>query len=177
MLDLRFIRENANLVRDGLRKKRVAISVDEVLSLDEERRRVLHEGEVLKAERNKASEEIATAKRAGQDATAKIAAMREVGDRIKALDAELRDLEAKSEALLLRGSRTCRTRRSPTASAPRTTSAVRHGGPEVAFEFPALAHWEIADPLGCSTSTRAAKIARLAASRSSPARGARLSAR
>jgi seryl-tRNA synthetase len=157
MLDLRFIRENASLVRDGLRKKRVAISVDEVLSLDEERRRVLREGEVLKAERNKASEEIATAKRAGQDAADKIAQMRAVGDRIAALDERVRDLDAKLEALLLVIPNLPHAS-VPYGVGPEDNVPVRHGGPEIAFAFPALAHWEIGEALGILDFARASKI-------------------
>lgn len=157
MLDLRFIRDNTELVREGLRRKRVDFPLDGLLALDEERRRVLHEGEVLKAERNAVSEEIAKAKRAGADASERIAAMRAVGDRIAAIDEEVRAVDAKLDALLLT------IPNMPHASVPDGAGAddnvsVRSGGPKIDFPFPARAHWEIGEALGILDLARAAKI-------------------
>ncbi|MFN0149847.1 MAG: serine--tRNA ligase [bacterium] len=157
MLDIRFIRENPELVRDGLRKKRVEFPLDELLAIEEERRRMLHEGEVLKAERNSVSEEIAKAKRAGQDAAERIAAMRAVGDKIAAIDESVRGVDAKLDDLLLR------IPNMPHASVPEGIGAednvpVRSGGPAIAFDFPARAHWEVGEALGILDLARAAKI-------------------
>ena len=58
MLDLKFIRDNRDLVKEGLKNKGCNINVDEVIALDEERRKLLTEVEGLKAERNKANDEI-----------------------------------------------------------------------------------------------------------------------
>ena len=58
MLDIKFIRENAGLVKEALKSKNSKINIDEVLSLDEERRKLLIEVESLKAERNKANDQI-----------------------------------------------------------------------------------------------------------------------
>src|SRR5690606_39844856 len=65
------------------------------------RRALVTEVEQLKARRNQVSEEVARAKRAGQDASEIIAAMREVSDRIKALADEIRDVEDRRQQLLL----------------------------------------------------------------------------
>ena len=51
MLDLKFIREHTDLVKDGIKAKREVDNVDEIISLDERRRGFIQEGEVLKAKR------------------------------------------------------------------------------------------------------------------------------
>ena len=58
MLDLKFIRDNRELVKESIKNRRGKIDIDEMLKLDEERRKLLVEVEGLKAERNKANDEI-----------------------------------------------------------------------------------------------------------------------
>src|SRR5438128_305272 len=64
------------------------------------RRALVREADDLKAQRNRASELIAQAKRRGEDAAADIARQREVGDRIKVLDGELRTIDDELEGLV-----------------------------------------------------------------------------
>ena len=90
MHDLKFLRQNRDKVETGIALKGMAVDLDRFYTIEERRLAVLHETEQLKARRNAASEEIARRKRAGEDAQDEITAMREVGDRIKGLDAELR---------------------------------------------------------------------------------------
>ncbi len=94
MLDIRLIRENPDVVREALRKRQSdAAVVDELILLDERRRTILSEVEVLKAERNTVSKEIGRMKNA-DERQAKINAMRTVGDKISVLDSELKDVDA-----------------------------------------------------------------------------------
>src|SRR3972149_4221434 len=94
MLDAKFIRQNPDIVRRSLINRQSDTQpLDEFLKLDESRRALLTESESLKAERNRESEEIAKMKRAGQDATAEITRMREVSDKIKELDAQVREVD------------------------------------------------------------------------------------
>ena len=90
MLDIRLLRENPEAVERGLRDRGGAELVRETVARDAERRRLIAEVETLKAERNRASEAIGQAKRRGENPEAAMARMREVGDRIKALDAEVK---------------------------------------------------------------------------------------
>ena len=96
MHDLKFLRSNRELVEAGVALKGMPVDLAKFYALEERRLAALHQSEDLKAKRNAASEEIARKKRAGEEAESEIAAMREVGDRIKALDAELRRLEEES---------------------------------------------------------------------------------
>ena len=94
MLDIRLIRENPEIVREALRKRQADDAVvDSIAALDERRRTILSEVEKLKAERNAVSKEIGRMKDA-ESRQEKITAMRAVGDQIKALDDDLRDVDA-----------------------------------------------------------------------------------
>ncbi len=103
MLDLRLIRKDPDLVRKSLRNRgEDTAPLDEVLTLDEEHRKLLAEVEELRAQRNKASQEIAAYKRQGQDPGELMEQMREVSDRIKELEGEIRELSDRINGLLLR---------------------------------------------------------------------------
>jgi seryl-tRNA synthetase len=93
VLDLRLIRAEPDLVRAALARREADGPLDEILALDERRRALLTEVEGLRAEQNQASEAIAAAKRAGEDADDAIARMREVASRVKALQAELDEVQ------------------------------------------------------------------------------------
>src|SRR5690349_15767964 len=73
MLDLGFVRDNLPLVEDKLRQRGISPDVlKDFKQVDTERRQVITESETLKARRNRASEDIAKLKKAGQDASAQI---------------------------------------------------------------------------------------------------------
>lgn len=101
MLDLKFIRENPDVVRRAIELKGEKDHVDEILKLDERRRELIKKGDMLKARRNDVTEEIANLKKQGKDATELIEEMRKVSDEIKAIDSELRRVELELENFLL----------------------------------------------------------------------------
>jgi seryl-tRNA synthetase len=159
MLDIRLIREDPAAVERALATRGAAISLAPVLAADAERRRLLTETEELKAERNRASEAIGQAKRRGEDAQAVTARMREVSDRIKALDLQVKDADARLESLLLE------IPNLPHPSVPVGRSAddnveVRGWGTPREFEFEPKQHFEIGEALGILDFDRASKIAK-----------------
>ena len=101
MLDLKFIRENPELVKKGIESKNERNRVDEVLHLDKQRREILVVSEELKAKRNHVSQEIGKLKKAGQDASAIIAEMKNVSDKITEYDSKLSSVEAELNDLLM----------------------------------------------------------------------------
>jgi seryl-tRNA synthetase len=101
MLDLKFIRENPELVKQGIRNKNERDTVDDVLKLDEERRSLITQTEELKAKRNQVSSKIPQLKKAGEDVTEVLAEMKKVSDQITELDAKLKIIEEKIEQYLL----------------------------------------------------------------------------
>ncbi len=103
MLDIRLIREQTETVRTRLRQRGgdVWTLVDEVLSLDESRRKAETEKQNLQSQRNHVSKEIGISRKQGQDTSAIEAEMRGFGDRIDALNKETADLDSRQEALLM----------------------------------------------------------------------------
>ena len=85
MLDMKLIRENPELVKQGLANKYDTSDLDKIVNLDEKRREIIRQVEKLKGQRNKASAEIAQKKKAGESADDAIAAMRQVGQDIARL--------------------------------------------------------------------------------------------
>jgi seryl-tRNA synthetase len=102
LLDLRRIREDPEPARAALARRGAAESLDAVLALDSRRRELLPRIEAGRARRNRVSEAIAEAKRAGDEAEAQIAEMRELGADLKRLEVELAEVEAKREELAAR---------------------------------------------------------------------------
>jgi seryl-tRNA synthetase len=102
MLDLKFIRDNIDTVRENIKNKNESTQVDSILNLDEQRRKVIQEVESLKNIRNIVSKEIAELKKNKQNADDKISSMKDVSDKIKMLDEELRTIESDIEQVVLK---------------------------------------------------------------------------
>ena len=102
MLDLAFIREHPEKVKAAMQKLYAEAPIDDILALDVKRRSLLGEVEKLKAQRNAVSKDIGkmyAARTAGREA--KILEMRAVGDQIDALDAQVRETDARLSELML----------------------------------------------------------------------------
>lgn len=101
MLDLRYIRENIEAVREAIKKKHEKDRLDEILDFDGKRRELLQKSEAIKNERNKIAEEVAKQKRQGRDVSALIAAGKEKGDSLQLFENELREVEERLDELVL----------------------------------------------------------------------------
>src|SRR5215831_1054632 len=106
MLDIKLIREKADFVRQRLATRGGGdeARIDEVIRLDEQRRKLLGEVEALKAQRNRVSKEIGAlmAQKKTPEAEAKKKETRDLGDRIAQLDKEANDTEAARHQLMVR---------------------------------------------------------------------------
>jgi seryl-tRNA synthetase len=100
MLDLKFIRENPGLVKLGIENKNEFSKIDEVLELDEKRRKLILQTDELKQKRNQASSQIPQMKKAGKDVFSVLAEMKNVSDRITELDSELKNIQNQLDDLL-----------------------------------------------------------------------------
>jgi seryl-tRNA synthetase len=159
VLDLRRIREESETVERALAARGGDVSLRPVLDADAERRRLVKEAEELKAERNRASDAIGQAKRRGENPEAATARMREVSDRIKVLDAQIKVVDERLEALLLELPNV------PHASVPVGRTAednaeIRRWGAPRKFAFEPKPHEEVGEALGILDFGRAAKIAK-----------------
>src|SRR6202044_1600316 len=102
MLDLNFVRDNLPRVEEMLRQRGAdpAAVLKDFLAVDTQRRQAITEAETMKARRNKASEDIAKLKKAGQDATAAIAETKELREQIQILEKTAADLDARLQEIL-----------------------------------------------------------------------------
>ena len=154
MLDLKFIREHPDEVREALVKLNETAPIDEILSLDTQRRELLAEAEALKHRRNVVSKEIGRMKEKDQ---ALIGEMREVGDRIKELDSNLGRVKEELQQLLLL------VPNMPDPSVPVGRDAsenvlVRTVGESRQFDFEPLPHWDLGPMLDIIDFERGVKI-------------------
>ena len=101
MLELRFIRENLDLVKDALRKRNSKLEIDGLIELDDKRRKVLLELEDLRAKKNLANDEISKLLKEKQDPKEKIASMKDIAVRIDSLEKELKEYEPQLSRMLL----------------------------------------------------------------------------
>lgn len=100
MLDLKFIRENPELVKQGIKNKNETDRIDEVLSLDKKRKDLIVKADELKTKRNKVSSQIPDLKKEGKDVTEILSEMKKVSDEISILDSELKKVEDDLNELL-----------------------------------------------------------------------------
>jgi seryl-tRNA synthetase len=157
MLDLKFIRENFELVQKGAEAKGLKVNLGELISLDERRRKLIQEGDGLKAKRNEVSAEVGKIKKAGKDATSAIAEMESVKDRIQAIDRELRDIGAKLDELLLTVPNVPHPS-VPYGRTPADNKEIFRWGELPKVDFQLKAHWELAEKLGIIDFARGAKV-------------------
>jgi seryl-tRNA synthetase len=154
MLSLQFIRQNPDLVRESLTKRGEVSGLDEVLRLDEERRRLIQEAESLRARKKQVSKEIGKMKEKPPEL---LAEMRDTGDSIKSLEAEGERIEGALNELLLRIPNLVH----PSVPVGKDSSdnvVVREWGKPRKFDFTPLAHWDIGPKLGIIDFERGVKI-------------------
>ena len=101
MLDLKYIRENPEIVKQGINNKNEKDRVDEIIELDEKRRSLILKTDELKAKRNQVSQQVGQMKKAGQDASGIIAEMKSVSDEITLLDSQLKEVEENLNDILM----------------------------------------------------------------------------
>ncbi|RCK73086.1 MAG: Seryl-tRNA synthetase [Ignavibacteriae bacterium] len=157
MLDLKFIREHPDLVKEGIRKKGDVDRVDEILKLDEERRLLIQKVETLKNKRNVVSEQIAELKKSRQDAKVLISEMNTVKEQIKDLDENLKKIEMELNKLLLQVPNIPHPS-VPFGNKPEDNKVIYSWGKVNEVDFELKPHWELAEKLGIIDFERGVKI-------------------
>jgi len=157
MLDLNFVRDNLELVKQKMRERGLGEALGDFESIDSERRKFLLEAETRKARRNKVSDEIASLKKAKQDASALIAEMKQVGAEIQEFDEKAKQFDEQLQELLRI------IPNLPHASVPigrgsEENQEVRRWGIPREFDFEPKAHWDLGPALGILDFERARKI-------------------
>jgi seryl-tRNA synthetase len=157
VLDLRLIREQPGAIAHALADKGGAELIQEILARDGERRRLIKEADDLKALRNRTSTELAKYK--GDVPEELRAQMRTVGDRVKALDAELKAVDEAIEALLVQVPNVPHPSVPPGKSDADNVEVRRWGTPRE-FAFTPKPHEDVGEALGLLDMERAVKIAK-----------------
>ena len=159
MLDIRFIRENSELVKQKLEARGSDIDLSVFLSIDEKRREVLQKIEVLRAERNRASDEIAKLKKEKKEVDPSVfASMKELSSQVKALDEDLKSVEQETNDFLLTIPNMPHDS-VPVGKTEEDNETVRTWGEAPELSFQPKEHWELGEKLGILDFDRAAKIA------------------
>ncbi len=156
MLDLHFIREHPDIVRNGVARKGEVAPIDDILALDLERRNLLRDAEALRARRNEVSKRIPKIP-PGSEKDSLIAEMRQVGDRIQELEERLRGVEKELDALLLLVPNLPH-RSVPYGRGEDDNVVVRYWGQPREFDFQPLPHWELGETLDIIDFERGVKI-------------------
>jgi seryl-tRNA synthetase len=155
-LDLQLIRDHPSEVRASLARRGIEPPLQPILELDSRRRNLLTQAETLKAERNRVSKEIGRLKDAAER-QARIEEMRKVGERIEALDAQVRQAD---EALAAALSELPNLPDPAVPDGPDETGnvVVRTIGEPRRFDFGPRPHWDLGPALGILDFERGVKI-------------------
>ena len=158
MLDIKRIRKNPEALVAAMKARRnKGADVSGLLELDEKRRSLIVEVESLKTKRNEDSAKVPQLKKQGLDASELLAEMKLVADKIKELDAELSEIDAQLDDMLMK------IPNIPHESVPdgaddRDNAEIRRYGKPTEFSFEPKAHWDIGEALGILDFANAGKI-------------------
>ena len=156
MLDLKFIRENKDLVKEAIKNRGMKLDIDELIKLDEEHRKHLVELEDLRAQRNKANDEVAAILKAKKNP-------KEIIDKMKPISQKISDLEAKVEELSQKVDKFMYIipnipDKSLPIGGPEANKLVKSWGKTPTFDFEPKNHIELAETLDIISFGIAAKI-------------------
>ncbi|MEE4254039.1 MAG: serine--tRNA ligase, partial [Desulfuromusa sp.] len=156
MLDIKYLRENFAEAEKNLATRGGAIDLSGFTKLDQQRRELLGEGEILKAEKNKVSAMIGQTKDKSQ-VQGEIARMKEVSAQIKELDDRLREVEEQLNQLLM-GVPNIPHEKAPIGTSEEDNVEISVWGEKPALSFTPQAHWDIGEGLGILDFERGSKL-------------------
>jgi len=157
MLDIKWVRENAQLAIDGVAKKNVVADIEGLLKRDAERRDLVTQTEEMKKQRNELSVQVGKALKAGENVDAIKDNVRDLGDKISTLDTQVDVLDTEIRNILLN------IPNIPHESVPvgrdeSENRVVREWGVKPEFQFEPKGHWELGENLGIIDFNDGAKI-------------------
>lgn len=157
MLDIKFVKDNPEKAKQILQNRGSTLNLEEFLSLEKKRRELLKEVESLKHKRNRVTDEISKLKKNKQNADDMINEMRAVGDKIVAIDTQLKSIEAELHNIMLK------IPNIPDESVPvgkdeHDNQEIRRWGTPRQFACKPLPHWEIGEKLGILDFERGGKV-------------------
>jgi len=162
MLELRFIRENLELVKDKTAKRGLSLDkLTDFARVDQERLALLAEVEALKNKRNTVSRDIAILKKGDPEDNAlaepMVVEMRQTSERIKELDDRLADIQTRLQEIVMAIPNLC-SDSVPVGQSDQDNIEIRQWGSKPTFSFQPKPHWELGEALEILDFERAAKI-------------------
>lgn len=155
MLDLKFVCENIEEVKQRLAHRSGKFDLEGLGELASERKALIQDGETKKATKNAVSKLIPSLK--GDEKAAKISEMKELGEDIKAIDSRLNEVESKISEIMLTIPN-LPNKEVPIGSDSDDNVEVRRWGEPTKFDFEPKAHWDIAEEKDLCDWPRASKI-------------------
>lgn len=159
MLDIKFIRENPDVVKAAMKSRNANMDaeIDEILRLDRVRRKLTAKVETMKSEQNAVTKKIPQMKKNGEDTSQVMREMKVLSDEISGLDGELSDVEKSLRDRLLA------IPNIPNETVPMGVDdsdnvEVRRWGEPRDFGFSPKAHWDLGRDLNIFDPKRAAKV-------------------
>ncbi|MGB7133428.1 MAG: serine--tRNA ligase [Candidatus Sulfotelmatobacter sp.] len=159
MLDLNFVRENLPQVEEMLRRRGAdpAAVLADFREIDTQRRHAITEAETMKAQRNRASDEINKLKKSGQDASAAIAETKDLREQIQEREKTAAELDARLRDILA-GIPNMAHSSVPLGHSAEENVEVRRCGAPPKFDFTPKPHWDLGAELGVLDLERAVKL-------------------
>ena len=157
MLDIKLIRENPEKINELLKRRNPELSIDKIIEIDAERRKIQAQADELRAKRKTESQKIGMMKKNGENTDAIQEEVRALGDEVKALEEKQVELDNAQRDMLLR------TPNTPDESTPIGKSEddnipVKYWGEPTKFNFEAKAHWDICEEKNLVDFERGVKI-------------------
>ena len=157
MLDIKLIRENPEKINELLKRRSPDLSIDKVIEIDEDRRKVQTEADELRAKRKADSQKIGMMKKNGENTDAIQEEVRALGDKIKELEEKQVELDSAQRNLLLHIPN-IPDESTPIGPTEDYNVEVSRWGEPTKFDFEYKAHWDICEEKGLVDFERGVKL-------------------
>ena len=157
MLDIKLIRENPEKINELLKRRNPDLSIDTIIAIDADRRKVQAQADELRAKRKSESQKIGMMKKNGENTDAIQEEVRKLGDEIKELEEKQVDLDNIQRAMLLR-TPNITDETTPVGTSEDDNIPVKFWGEPTKFSFAPKAHWDICEDKGIVDFERGVKI-------------------
>lgn len=144
MLDIKLIRENPEKINELLKRRNPDLSIDEVIAIDEERRKIQTKADELRAKRKSESQKIGLMKKNGENTDKIQEEVRVLGDEIKEFEEKQTDLDAKQKDILLHIPN-IPDETTPIGASDADNVEVYKWGEPRKFDFEFKAHWDLCE--------------------------------
>lgn len=149
MLDIKFIQENQEIVRQNIKNRSLEVDLDRLLSLAEEKNGILQQVEKFRAERNQKSK--------SKPSEEEIQAIRKMGEELSVLENDLKTKSDELESLLMKIPNIVHES-VPAGKDDTENKVIKTWGEPTKFSFTPKEHWELGEKLGVIDTAKAGEV-------------------